>query len=249
MNRVFQTLVVVLIMVPFMALPHSVMAEPNGDLSTAVSFLRVDDVRSALDAGADPNIFAGDMRMLQAACRSLSGGGSDRRTVVELLLQAGADPNGRGRNGNTALHLSKGRIGCVAPLLATGADPNLRSEHETSTCRYANLTVLQRIIGLISIDGDPTAMIKGVKALISGGADLEMRACKGDSIHSVLANEFLQASERYKSRNEPPDPDWWRRYVEMWTVFDREKMADSAAQKTMTKALAMARNIERKAQP
>ena len=50
----------------------------------------------------------------------------DVATVVRLLIAAGADPNARDKDGNTALHEATG-ADVVRALIAGGADPNARN--------------------------------------------------------------------------------------------------------------------------
>lgn len=59
---------------------------------------------------------------------------TDSVEVTKALLAAGADPNIKGRNGQTALHLA-GNIGdrdnskaSLSTLLAAGADPNMQDD-------------------------------------------------------------------------------------------------------------------------
>lgn len=56
--------------------------------------------------------------------------------MVELLLARGADPNARGKSGETPLHLAQNRR-IAAALLAAGADPRARDRCGSSPVSWA----------------------------------------------------------------------------------------------------------------
>jgi ankyrin repeat protein len=92
-------------------------------------------IREILELGADPNPddHAGFPPLIAALSSSRSHAGSTARPdvlkILELLLRAGADPNQRGLNDYTPLHMAvaEGNPGAVHLLLAHGADPALRT--------------------------------------------------------------------------------------------------------------------------
>jgi ankyrin repeat protein len=92
-------------------------------------------IRTLLEEGADPNPtnHAGFPPLLAAlSCHQVPPGGAPRTDVTEivaLLLSFGADPNQRGINDYTALHMaaSVNHAGVVRLLLEAGADPALRT--------------------------------------------------------------------------------------------------------------------------
>ncbi len=100
-------------------------------------------IRTLLEIGADPTPtdHAGFPPLLAALSKSRSRAGASARPdvieVVELLLSFGADPNQRGVNGYTALHMAvaEGNLKAVEVLLLAGADPRCRTgidEDETA---------------------------------------------------------------------------------------------------------------------
>jgi uncharacterized protein len=116
---------------------------PNGTMPLAVgpcleyaiyhSPLRF--IRTLLELGAEVNPWdhTGFPPLLAALSCSRSRPGSpgrpDAAEVLALLLELGADPNQRGINDYTALHMAVAE-GCSAGvklLLAAGADPGLRT--------------------------------------------------------------------------------------------------------------------------
>jgi ankyrin repeat protein len=92
-------------------------------------------IREVLELGADPNPADHDgfPPLIAALSCSRSHPGAtarpDVQEILELLLRAGADPNQRGLNDYTPLHMAvaEGNAGAVRLLLTHGADPALRT--------------------------------------------------------------------------------------------------------------------------
>ncbi|HEY3303577.1 MAG TPA: ankyrin repeat domain-containing protein [Candidatus Binatia bacterium] len=92
-------------------------------------------IRELLEIGADPNPadHAGFPPLIAALSCSRPQPGSPGRPdvtdIIELLLSFGADPNQRGINDYTPLHMAVGErnLPAVKLLLASGADPRLRT--------------------------------------------------------------------------------------------------------------------------
>jgi ankyrin repeat protein len=92
-------------------------------------------VRTLLELGADPNAQVDDGFPPLIAALSCSrdqpgaGARADLDDVIRLLLSRGADPNQRGINDYTALHMAvaEGNASAIERLLDAGADPSLRT--------------------------------------------------------------------------------------------------------------------------
>jgi ankyrin repeat protein len=92
-------------------------------------------IRTLLEIGADPNPVdhAGFPPLIAAlSCTNAHPGSPGRPDVVEivsLLLASGADPNQRGINDYTPLHMAvaERNLPALERLLAGGADPALRT--------------------------------------------------------------------------------------------------------------------------
>ena len=92
-------------------------------------------IRTLLELGADPNPWdhAGFPPLIAAlSCSHPHPGAPGRPDVVailSLLLEFGSDPNQRGVNDYTALHMAvaEGNREAVKTLLTAGADPALRT--------------------------------------------------------------------------------------------------------------------------
>jgi ankyrin repeat protein len=91
-------------------------------------------IKELLDLGADANYddhdgFPSIMAALSCKPGYGSAGRSDINEIVEMLLDAGADPNMRGINDYTPLHYcaAEGNTELVELLLSRGADPSLRT--------------------------------------------------------------------------------------------------------------------------
>ena len=122
-------------------------------------------IRTLLDMGADPNAPADDgfppVIAALSCAREVSGAAtrSDVDEIVRLLLSRGADPNQRGINDYTALHMAVAQRAALAAqiLLDGGADPALRTridECETPA-EMAAAAGLTEIAALLERTGQP----------------------------------------------------------------------------------------------
>jgi ankyrin repeat protein len=104
-------------------------------LEYAIYHSPISFIRTLLDIGADPNPIdhAGFPPLIAALSCSHSQPGSvgrpDVLEVMKLLLAFKADPNQRGINDYTPLHMAvaEGSLAAVELLLGSGADPLLRT--------------------------------------------------------------------------------------------------------------------------
>ena len=116
-------------------------------------------IRTLLDIGANPNPdnHAGFPPLIAAlSCSRPHPGARARPDVAEivlLLLAFGADPNQRGINDYTALHMAVGErnLPVLRILLEAGADPRLRTridDYETprETAQSAGLDDMARLL-------------------------------------------------------------------------------------------------------
>ncbi len=120
-------------------------------------------IRTLLEIGADPNPtdHAGFPPLIAAlACsrsRPGSSGRSDVLDIVNLLLEFKADPNQRGINDYTPLHMAvaEGNVPAVELLLASGADPLVRTriDHCETPREMAKRAGLMDIVRLLSTHG------------------------------------------------------------------------------------------------
>ncbi|MEM7623436.1 MAG: acyltransferase family protein [Planctomycetota bacterium] len=127
-------------------------AEP--DIWTAALNGNLADLRTRIDAGEDPDAMHPVFGLPPIATAVLY----DQPAAVEMLLEAGADPSQRYRDGNTPMHTAMffGRASCVRHLLDAGADLTLRNPTgETPTDALAHgEPVVRYIAQLLSLSVD-----------------------------------------------------------------------------------------------
>jgi|GEM_PF-2666572 len=109
-------------------------------------------VTTLLRAGADPN--ATDDQPPLVLCYAAY----DLTPIARLLLEAGAQANARGRDGNTALLLAAGRNSpaAVALLLEHGADPSAANQDGTTPLMYS-VSAIESTRLLLRAGADPHA--------------------------------------------------------------------------------------------
>ena len=117
-------------------------------------------IRTLLEIGANPNPadHAGFPPLIAALSCSRSQPGSAGRPdvvdIIELLLSFGADPNQRGLNDYTPLHMavSESNLPAVEILLKGGADPRLRTRIDDceTPCEMAEKVGLHTIVELLA---------------------------------------------------------------------------------------------------
>jgi hypothetical protein len=142
------------------ALPNGAMPDAIGPcLVYAIYRSPLAFVRTLLDLGADPNAPADDgfpPLIAALSCGRAAPGATPRTDVVEivrLLLAYGVDPNQRGINDYTPLHMAVGERNpfAVQVLLDGGADPELRTRIDDcdtplDMANAAGLTVIAAIL-------------------------------------------------------------------------------------------------------
>jgi len=127
-------------------------------------------VDALLDAGAKPDEKLGydNTALISAASER-----PDQRTaIVKALLDAGADVNGRGVSGVTALHAAaeSGRLDIVELLLKNGAD----------------ITVADDKGNTPALTAAEAGQVKIVCYLAERGADLDYKNKQGKTARSIL---------------------------------------------------------------
>lgn len=131
------------------------------DLSGSVFTGDLTAVKQALADGADPNAQDPQSGSTLLATAALMG----HTKVVALLLEHGADINGRSRDDGTALHAAAflGRIETVKFLLEKGADANLQSNIGGTAMDGAKLDweFTKAIISMIRIEVDEAEVKAG----------------------------------------------------------------------------------------
>ena len=128
-----------------------------------------------LDAGADPDEKLGHDNT--ALISAVSENPDERAGVVRSLLDAGADVNGRGISGVTALHTAaaSGRLDIVELLLESGADIAAMDDNGNTPA----LTAAE------------AGQIKAVSFLAERGADLDHKNKQGSTAREVLGEMML----------------------------------------------------------
>ena len=170
------------------AVPNGRMPEVIGPcLVYAIYHSPLSFIRTLLEKGADPNIPVDDgfPPLIAALSCAREVPGATRRTdvdeVLRLLLSFGADPNQRGINDYTPLHMAVAQRDARALqiLLDGGADPDARTridECETPL-EMAEAAGLEEIASLLARKGQPLR-----RRLRSGVMLLTESAGTGDQV-------------------------------------------------------------------
>lgn len=141
-------------------IPNGQMPEAiGGCLEYAIYHSPLAFIRTLLEIGADtkPAAHDGFPPLLAALSCSRSQRGSPARSdvieIIELLLAHGADPQQRGLNDYTALHMAvaENNVPAVRVLLAHGADPSARTriddcETPTEMAEHAGLMLIADLL-------------------------------------------------------------------------------------------------------
>ena len=122
-------------------------------------------IRTLLEIGAHPNVMVDDgfPPLFAALTCGRDMPGTTMRTdvdeIIRLLLSSGADPNGRGINDYTPLHMAVAERNALAVqvLLDAGADPELRTRIDDCQTPFemASAAGLGEIAAILSRKGQP----------------------------------------------------------------------------------------------
>lgn len=162
-------------------------------------------IAALLEAGADPDLDDGDG--FPPLIAAVTSGRHDVAAVIGLLLRHGADPDRRGINDETALHLvaAAGDLALVELLLGHGADPNVTTridDVETAAetaARAGHQAIVDRLRPLTTRidweDASRSGDLRALRRLVDAGHDLDttdgfgqtalMRAAHGGRTEAV----------------------------------------------------------------
>jgi len=156
-----------------------------GKLKDAAKKGDVEEVRTLLDRGVDPNVLVKDTSTLALAVYW------DRMDVVMLLLERGADPN-LGTSfpcAGCAMHsaASEARLEMLPLLLERGGDPNARGQNGGRPLQTA-LKSMRLTRGEWGLKKPPHERFVGIiKALLAAGARPELEDDRGESAWNEAA--------------------------------------------------------------
>jgi ankyrin repeat protein len=107
-------------------LADAVAHDGYSPLGLASFFKRRGVVKELLERGAKPSLPSRDQGFTPLHSAVATDAGPAEREIVRLLLEAGADPNAKSRQGATPLHTAAytGDLEIAEMLLAYGADPS-----------------------------------------------------------------------------------------------------------------------------
>ena len=148
------------------SVPNGVMPVTIGScLVYAIYHSPLSFIRTLLDVGANPRVPVDDgfPPIIAALCCTRETPGANRRPdvdeIIRLLLSRGADPNERGINDYTPLHMAVAERDAMAVqlLLDGGADPDLRTRIDDcdTPLEMARAAGLTEIAALIERRGQP----------------------------------------------------------------------------------------------